>query len=485
MARTHSVGVRGASSSYLRRAAPRHIAVAGLVVAVSTAIGTGDRSHVAEAATPSDRQVSDAADERATYGLPAGGELVRSIMSGGEDAGTATWGIVLTAAEDKALDLPGHMTFVVDFDRDVEPVLSDRAAFGGVWFDQRHDGRAVVMLTKESQSLEDRVRSRMPATSRGVKFELVEHTLDELTAAFERAPEAWRRLDSKLAPQGFGIGVSSNSLRMKVDIGTKEAFEDDAASLSKALGVPVDVLEEPIGSDVHCPPQRDHCGPNEPFRSGPRIWERNDNGTTYSCTMGFHIIVPASATPYQFLTSGHCGYDNANIRPPSDNWYARDHGKVGNEKGTLYADNGIDIMRISIDDGEGQASHRVMSTGIVNMDTAMWPYEGQPICASLGRTGAIDCGTVFDATASWKSDTPAAPDPADYDVTGASAESIFLMHGDSGSPVYARRYLSGSDSVWVVPIGVADREKYGGRAADMYFAKVKDGLNAWNATIYR
>ncbi len=171
--------------------------------------------------------------------------------------------------------------------------------------------------------------------------------------------------------------------------------------------------------------------------------------------MGFHIRV---GTYEQFLTSGHCGHSGNNL------WFHPGFGTglVGHELATLYVSGGKDVMRVQIPDT--QASNRVYHSQLREVASARQPLLNETICASLGQTNAVDCGSVFKTWVSWTSATCLCT------VWGGDYKDIASQGGDSGSPMYAVY-----NSTDVVAIGVL--------ANSTKFARVQDALNSWNAVV--
>ena len=90
-------------------------------------------------------------------------------------------------------------------------------------------------------------------------------------------------------------------------------------------------------------------------------------------------------------------------------------------------------------------------------------------CVSLGRTNALDCGTVVDDWLSWTSSTTG------WTVWGARLKDVSSQGGDSGSPIYV-----GYPSDYGYAQGILNTvgASYGN------YARVIDALNYFNASLY-
>lgn len=111
-------------------AAPRKTAVFVALLMVF-AVATGGRA----LAMPTYSALQAAMVERASFGLPADQATVIEILASGLDIGTAKWGIVMTAAEDEAIDLGARMDFFLNVDRDVLPFAQAAPTYAGAYID--------------------------------------------------------------------------------------------------------------------------------------------------------------------------------------------------------------------------------------------------------------------------------------------------------------------------------------------------------------
>jgi hypothetical protein len=121
------------------------------------------------------------------------------------------------------------------------------------------------------------------------------------------------------------------------------------------------------------------------------------------------------------------------------------------------------------------------------------PWEGQALCTSLANadrttsSNGMFCGTVTTTTAYWKSDYgPFRVYGAAMNLSGSSGP----IGGDSGAPIY-QRYTNDQGSRRI-PVGVVNHERIpcGDPDADgqptnqcgndLYFAEVKQALEAWS-----
>lgn len=369
------------SSSWSRdRPSRRSLTALGIVslLAVGPAM-----SALAESSSPSEPDLERAAEARAPYGLPIDTPTLERLLTDGSDVGTDRWGIPMTTEEDATVDLAGRMSYVQDLEVEVLPYVRSLPAFAGVWVDQLRDGGVVVMLTRRDTEVETTLEGMLPASSRGLWFSYVQHTEQELIDAARLAVVTWAEVDAAVEPIGVAVDTRDNEVEYRflaTDIAGAEAYLDDMRS---HLGVSVSFVAEEAGSDTACQ-ARDNC--HDPFRAGQFV--RRANQTGFRCTMGFHIEI--NGTNDQFLTAGHCGYSG------SDDWYANNYGLIGDERATLYAPNGIDIMRVKVDDAD-QMSDRIYMRDAWPIVGPVLPIQGETLCASLAATGTIlTCSTVTD-----------------------------------------------------------------------------------------
>ena len=85
-------------------------------------------------------------------------EVVRS----GSDVGTSEWGIVLTAAEEAALDLPGRMQFANQLSEELLPYADSLPTYGGSYIEPSRGGGIVIQLTNDDPTVVARVHKLAP-----------------------------------------------------------------------------------------------------------------------------------------------------------------------------------------------------------------------------------------------------------------------------------------------------------------------------------
>ena len=401
-----------------------------------------------------------AVEDRQAFGLAVDDRALAELQ-GGADVGAVRWGIPLTAAEEAALDLNGRMAFESDLEASLLPYVRSLSGFAGVWIDQRNGGRAVVLLTDLDPEVERQIRSRLPAASRGLLIVRAERTYDQLRLASQQARQVAAGTVPALSIATVSVDVPANGLR----VGVAGWLEDPArlaaeATVSGVLGVHVSLFTVVVGSDVACL-TRENC--HSPMKPGILI-HRGSNTSDWYCTSSWHIHV---GTDEQFLTAGHCGYFTPN------SWYHPGFvlgvptGFVGLEMGTLYADGGKDAMRVAILDSQATGDvYGQSDTG--SLGSASLPMVGEVVCASLGKSNVIDCGTVSADWTTWVSEI------ANFDVWGGDTTGIAPIKGDSGSPLYKRVVVG--DDITLYPKGIIDHE-------DGQFARITDVLSAFGATI--
>jgi len=401
-------------------------------------------------------------DERAVYGLPVNDAMIDALLDGGIDVGTPKWGIPVTAEEEKTLDLPGRMHFAELVNRELIPFVENLPTYGGAWFDQRDAGGLVVLLTEVDAATTDGIEAVLPQPSLGLRFIKVSHTLKTLEDLVDRLPDAWRSIRPDVRHAGTGIDVVGNGLTLSV-------FPEDVAegrtaidAVTSSMGVPV-VLDVQYGGDTRdtCT-DRDWCA--NPLQMGNMIRKGSVSGT-YPCTMGFHITIGGDN---QFLTAGHCGYENSNT------WYHKDLGQVGGEIATLYGPGGEDIMRVQM--SNSQASERIFDLWSLSVPLNVNPnwgdaQVGEVLCRSGAKSDNIDCGTLYKRWTDWTSDTP---DP-DIIINGGRMNGIIQIDGDSGAPLYRQFYDPPGYAITAVGIMVHEN---GG------FGWVKHAIQTWGGSLY-
>jgi len=386
---------------------------------------------------------------------------MRLISQPGVDVGSGVWGIPLSAAEEKALDLSGRMAFAEAVSEDLLPFAKSLPSYGGAWIDQLAGGGLVVALTDVAPAVTEKLAALAPAASRGVRIQRVDHSLAELKRAAAQLAETSLG-GADLSVVSVGIDEESNAVRLFV---VPEAVQAETAAWSSAaarIGVPVRVVAESRGSDVTCT-SRTNC--YDPYKAGIRIRPGSVNGSP-QCTLAFFIIVSSDV---QVLTAGHCGYYGSS-------WYHPGKGLVGSVQATQYRQGGRDVLRMSVADSQASFDVYGFQNMYDDMRESRDPILNEAVCASLSVSDINDCGTVSDTYRSWVSETKG------YTVYGADTTGIAPITGDSGSPVYTRFTMPAKPG-WpqhsvFTPLGVMDHE-------NGYFAIVNDALAAWGASMYR
>lgn len=195
--------------------------------------------------------VIDAAAERAVYGLPSDPALVEAIIQSGADVGTDKWGIVLTAAEEAALDLPGRMRFVDELSESLLPYAAALPTYGGAYIDPAAGGRIVVHLTKADAAVTTRIRELAPQDNRGVEVKVVTHSFRALQDAANKAPATWEDVGTT-ALLAVGADEKRNALVVRVAAEDVSQATDDAAVVERRLGVPILILEGSVEKALAC-----------------------------------------------------------------------------------------------------------------------------------------------------------------------------------------------------------------------------------------
>lgn len=238
---------------------------------------------------------------------------------------------------------------------------------------------------------------------------------------------------------GLVLGVSADDL-----VGARERESD----LAGVLDVPVKFKMHEPEVPAHCL-SRSHC--HGPMKAGIKITDPD------LCTMGFHIERNASGDR-QLVTAGHCGYGSTNA-------YYHDTIYVGAEVQTLYVDEGQDIMRVELWANQESDDVFAASSDITFYEGT--PSQGETLCASLGNSNELKCGTVestwvaYNFGASW----------GNYDIWGGDM-SFTIIGGDSGSPLY-RKLANGIVRAIGVMSSIAGK-----------FARLDRSLDDFNSFVY-
>jgi len=253
------------------------------------------------------------------------------------------------------------------------------------------------------------------------------------------------------------VDVRANRLRVKVDAASTGAVEAQLPSLVELLGVPITAEVGSPGIEEDCI-SRDDC--HDPFKAGIRI-RKGSASSSSICTMAFHTVMGGDNET--FVTAGHCGYSGSN------DWYHTGKGYVGEELKTQYYSFGRDIMMVNMADS--QASMTIYGEGARLVTGSEMPTVGQNVCASLGNSNIVDCGTINDDFLFWGPSGNA----CGCVIGGADHNGISTAGGDSGSPIYRRFTVSGQPRARA--IGVHNR-------TEGYFAIVDDALYQWGDKLF-
>lgn len=430
------------------------------------------------AAEPTERSIDDAIEARAPYGLGIDRSQVRSMLADGKDVGSKDWGIPMTAAEAKQLDLSGRMRFADQVDRNVMPYVESLPTFAGAYIDQKDGGGLVVMLTERSANTTAGIDARMPNDTLGRRIVTADTPFAQLERALERVDAVSQSVVPGAVYVGAGIDTQGNRLRVSFTPDTIEQATAKRDELASRLGVTIRLTVAEQGHDTEMcgnGNSRGNCW--NPIRAGVVIHLQQLGGTP--CTMGFHITMPNGDK--EWLTAGHCGYDTT---PNAHQYHSPAfHGgeRIGVRTATLYnTTHHRDIMRVSHRYGS-EISSRIYDTNTpYAMAAAGSVMAGETVCASLGISDDNKCRVVVEVQTSWQSETF---NPGTLKVFGASS-MIPVDFGDSGAPVY-RKFLVSPPGVWrYTPLGLINHEPIDGRPANSYFAKIEYALDEWGATIY-
>jgi hypothetical protein len=398
-------------------------------------------------AAASTRAVQTALLERAAFGLSADSGDVSRLLHSPADVGSTKWGLPLTGEEEVALDLQGRMSFAQAAGAELLPFVRALPTFGGVYQDQRNEGALVVLLVEANPQIEQQILSLVPLGARAVTIRYVPNTYAELRLAAHRAWGRWAALYPEVRLRAVKVDTMNNRLRLRVDAQAGLLDSHRVRAVRTDLRVPFTLDVGAIETSVACP-ERDECA--DSLDAGVIINRGAPGGPR--CTMGFHIRI---GTNREFLTSGHCGRDGAR------EWYR--HGTlVGRQIATLYRQDGSDVMRVRLS-GPGASSSLRGPAGVVAGSDL--PIQGQVVCASLGRSLRVDCGTVSSEWVSWTDGI------CTCTSWGGDVDGIEIRQGDSGSPIYL---LHGDGRATAIGLVSTTSGK---------FAVVADALAHWGATI--
>jgi hypothetical protein len=422
------------------------LAIFALVLLVQPSLGLAG---VARGSTPiSPTMLKAAIEERTAFGLRADPHYVETLIKSDSDVGSATTGMVLTRVESDSIDLDTRMTFASAVSESVLPFARSRSDFAGAYIDQVAGGQLVVLFTGADDRRDAKLRALEPSPSLGMTIREVTHTYSALRHAVESMPEAWASVYGELGFHGAGIDIPSNVVRVEVNADVVPLVTRDLPSLEAIVGVPVVAVEGQASE-----PAAQVCSTRatcyNPMEAGALIRQ-----STKTCTMGFHVTIGGDE---QFLSAGHCGYGSSTL------WSMTNYGVIGSEQGNLFAPYGDDVMKVQM--GDSQASEWIYgSTALVGGYRA--PIYGEAICASLGVSNFIDCGTVSDDFKGYN----ISGDWGTYYVYGGDGSGLAVGGGDSGSPVYVR---SGSQAIGIGVISTTGQE----------YGLLSETLPIWGATL--
>lgn len=388
-------------------------------------------------------QIRGDVETRMSLGLNADVEYVQNLRGSAEDVGSDLFNVPMTQTE---LDEMQERWDFASATRDtVLPFVRELPTFAGAYYDHSSNGDLIILLTAAEADVRNEISSLAPA-GRETRVEIVDYTQLELRESIRMVQEVWPTVGG---PEIYTVAVDepANAIRVEVNLSDLAYAEKVINELASIIRVPMfaTVGEKPI--ETVCT-GRENC--YSPMKGGIVIRKGSTAGAR--CTMGFHVI---TGSDVQFVTAGHCGYSGSN------NWYHQGYGYVGSEQTSLYGNNGIDIMRIQMSNGQASESLYDSAAAINAVD---WPITGMWVCASLGVSNSWSCGTVSDNYTSW---TGAACNCTIYG--GDTTHSI--IDGDSGAPLV-------DGNLPYSAIGVMN-------TASGKFAIMKDALpNWWNWWVY-
>lgn len=113
-----------------------------------------------------------------------------------------------------------------------------------------------------------------------------------------------------------------------------------------------------------------------------------------------------------------------------------------------------------------QASGLIFGEGTRQVSSSDVPYTGQVVCASLGHSSKVDCGTVKYAVGLYLLEG--------WYRVGTDTNGIITGGGDSGAPLYWR-----GASV-LVALAIYSAGQSGGDNVDRWWARVEEAFLLWN-----
>lgn len=424
---------------------------AALVLSVSTVSAAG----------PVDEERLEAGvAERQHYGLPADEATVRSIIATGQDVGSERWGIVLTAAEDEMLDLPGRGDHVASVGTLVLDHIRSSDDYAGAYVDQTAGGSVVVLLTRRDPAALQLIDSARAALDRGLEVRFVTASLRDLEAAMFRVWDVWPEHVGDGEPVTVSVDEFANTIVVGVQSADLVLANQSATALANDIGVNVviearDQLTDLCSSRTNCPP---------PMKAGISVF-RGGNPPNHQaqCSMGFHIFT--STGQGRFVTAGHCGWTG------SDNWYNPGTSlSIGWQTVWQYGPGfspSRDIMAVHMP--TSWMTNRLYGSSLQVKSTAH-PVLNETICASLGvSSDPYDCGHVSDTSHTWTSNTCSCVQH------GAVAAGVTNTGGDSGSPMIGLGTYARATGLLAQGNNLVD--------GTVYFTRFRDAMNTWGYTL--
>lgn len=431
--------------------------VASIVAAPSVNALSSDNLDQVDSGTAGQDDIMAEIAARKALGFPSDRNYVLDLRDSAHDKGTAQVGIVLTASELKEVERRSRL-----LSPSFEQAVRERADFAGMYIDNLRGGKVVVLSTAEPGRVSRELLSAFPRLRSDLIVRRTTITEAELQKLADRLFDRRAQLLPGIDIRSTGVDLARPGVNVRVRPDHVTAAKEALAKIQDtSAGIEFIVQAEGTITPSSCT-SRDNCA--NPMKAGIRI-SNVSNGT---CTMGFHVRLQVD---YQFFTAGHCGWDTSTTGWYHDGYVGINNtpGLIGHQAATLYDDvHGVDIMRVKINDA--QTTNDIYG---VNGDVASggWPVIGNMACASLGRSTTVDCGVVEDnyvpyyhtQLCTW------------CDLHGATATGITAQGGDSGSPVWEQTSPSSSKKAIGIHSAHAD-----GR---IYFARVGDALNIWDATV--
>jgi hypothetical protein len=433
------------------------VSVGGQGTVAVGAVQTGSQHRVVDPAA-----VARGADMRAVFGLRSDAAFVADLMASERDAGSALYGMPLSADELRAVDLPGRSRAADHADKALRPIAMAEQGYAGMYQDQADGGRIVVRFTNVSAA--GRARIARAAGSAPVAVTAgATYTYAQLDAAMGAAIARRAELFPGVAVRSVGIDEEGNLLHVTVDSSDLVRAAVFGDSASRSLGVTIElrpggsIVDQGCGSRMTC---------FDPMRAGALVFRGGSNPVW--CTMGFHVQLKSNTAVKGFATAGHCS---------TASWYMEGYagasgtGFVGTTQKNLYGNGGKDFQVVALP--SGQVSRKVYAT-TRNVAGSGNPVDGESIYLSPGWTGQSGSGwqkgTVFDAVTTW---TPV----TGLTVSGAEAQGFSTVIGDSGSPISR---LSGTSAV--IAVGIHDSSLNG--TNHTYFARMGDALSSAGWSIH-